>query len=136
MGSITLGILLVLTVFLASYLLVGSFPELASIPLIGNIVPKTTGDAIATIKDTVYSMDILGVSKSSSDNLLVTVANTGRLELTNFTSYADGNQTKILNSKDSLKSGEIVVFELDWKEEFKDVVIKSTQTEAIYYYRK
>jgi len=130
-GNIALGALLLLIVFLASYLLVGSFPKLGDIPVIGNFIP-TTGKAIATIKDFAYSMDIIGDSTSSNNNLLITVANTGQLEVSNFTAYVDNQKVDILNNKDFLKSSDVVVFELNWKEEFKLVSIKSDQTEAVY----
>ena len=131
MGNIALGALLVLGVFLASYLLLGSFPSLADIPVIGNFIP-TTGKAIAVIKNFAYSMDIIGVSTSSDNNLLVTVANTGKLDISNFTAYVNDKQVDILNNKDSLKSGDVVVFELDWKEDFKGISIKSDHIEAVY----
>ena len=130
-GNISLGVLLALLVFLASYLLLGSFPKLGDLPVIGAFVP-TTGKAIAVIKDFAYSIDIIGVSAGSNGNLLVTIANTGQLEVSNFTAYVDEKNVDILNKKDSLKSGDVVVFELDWKEDFKRVSIKSDQIEAIY----
>ncbi|MEK6909630.1 MAG: hypothetical protein AABW61_00975 [Candidatus Aenigmatarchaeota archaeon] len=130
-GSIALGALLVLVVFLASYLLVGSFPDLENIPVIGGFIP-TTGKTIAVIKDFAYSMDVIGVSSSSNGNLLVTVANTGQLEVSNFTAYVDEQSVNILNNKDLLKSGYVVPFELNWKEEFKRILIKSDQAEAVY----
>ena len=130
-GSIALGALLVLVVFLASYLLVGSFPDLENMPVIGGFIP-TTGKAIAVIKDFAYSMDVIGVSPSSNGNLLVTVANTGQLEVSNFTAYVDEQSVNILNNKDLLKSGYVVPFELNWKEEFKRILIKSDQAEAVY----
>ena len=130
-GNIALGALLVLIVFLASYLLVGSFPSFGDIPVIGNFIP-TTGKSIAVIKDFAYSMDVIGISTSSNGNLLVTVANTGQLELSNFTAYVDEQKVDILNSRDSLKSGDVVVFELNFKEDFGRILIKSDQTEAAY----
>lgn len=130
-GNIALGTLLVLIVFLASYLLVGSFPSLGDVPVIGAFIPKT-GKAIAVIKDFAYSMDIIGVSPSSDGNLLVTVVNTGQLELSDFTAYVDGSNTTILNNKNLIKSGDVVVFELGWKDEFNRILIKSNKAEAVY----
>jgi hypothetical protein len=130
-GSIAIGALLVMAVFLASYLLVGSFPSLKDIPLIGSYIP-TTGKVIAAIKDFSYSMDIIGVSQSSDNNLLVTVVNTGQSELSNFTAYVDENQIGILNNKESLNSGDVVVFELDWKDDFNRIKIVSDKAEATY----
>ena len=131
MGNVTLGVLLVMIVFLASYLLLGSFPKLGDLPVIGAFIP-TTGKAIAVIKDFAHSMDIIGVSTSSNGNLLVTIANTGQLGLSNFTAFVDEQSVDILNNKDALKSGDVVVFELGWKEDLKGILIKSDQTEAVY----
>lgn len=130
-GNVALGALLVLVVFLASYLLLGSFPSLGGIPVVGKFIP-TTGKAIAVIKNFAYSMDVIGVSTSSNENLLVTVANTGQLEVYNFTASVDGQNVDILNNKDSLKSGDVVIFELSWKGEFKRILIKSDKAEATY----
>ncbi len=130
-GSIAIGALLVIVVFLASYLLVGSFPSMSDIPLVGKFIP-TTGKTIAVIKDSAYNMDIIGVYTGSNGNLLATVVNTGQLELSNFTAYIDNEQVNILNNKDSIKSGNVIVFELDWKEEFNKLEIKSDQTQAGY----
>lgn len=130
LGNVTLGVFLVLVVFLASYLIVGSFPNLNGIPVIGQFIPSTTGDAIAIIKDVVHSVEILGVFRDSNGDLLVTVANTGQLELSDFTAYVDGKKVEILNDRGSLKSKGITTFELDWKDDFKQVTIKTAQTEA------
>lgn len=130
-GSIAIGAALVAAVFLASYLLTGSIPELGKVPLIGQFIPKT-GQAIAIIKNTVYSSEIISVAKSSNGNLLVTFVNTGQLELSSFTVYVDGKPAKILNYKDPIRSGEVAVFELDWKEPFEKIVIISDQTQAAY----
>lgn len=130
-GNIALGTLLVMIVFLASYLLIGSFPSLEDLPIIGGFIP-TTGKAIAVIKDFAYSVDIIGLSASSEGNLLATVVNTGQLDVSNFTAYVDGQKVGILNQKESLKSGEVVVFELDWNKEFKTVLIKADKAEATY----
>ena len=130
-GNVALGALLVMIVFLASYLLIGSFPKLGDMPVIGNFIPAT-GKAIAVIKDFAYSIDIIGVSAGSNGNLLVTIANTGQLEVSNFTAYVDEKNVDILNKKDSLKSGDVVVFELDWKGDFRRASVRSDRIEAVY----
>ena len=132
-GNIAIGVLLVLAIFVASYLLLGSFPKLGDIPLIGKFIP-TTGKAIAIIKDNQYSMDVIGVSRTSDQNILVNVVNTGKSDLSNFTANVDGRQVDILNNKDSLKSGDVVVFELDWKNDFDRIMINADKTEAVFEY--
>ncbi len=134
-GNITIGAVLVLIVFLASYLLMGSFPKLGDVPVIGQFIGQfipTTGKAIAVIKNFAHSIEIIGTSRTSDGNLLVTVANTGKLDVSNFTAYVDGQTVNILNNKDSLKSGSVVVFELDWTEDFNSILIETDQTEAMY----
>lgn len=130
-GSVAIGAALVAAVFLASYLLTGSIPELGNVPLIGQFIPQT-GHAIAVIKNTVYSSEIISVSNSSSGNLLVTFANTGQLQISNFTAYVNGKPANILNYKDPIKSGEIMIFEMSWKGPFTKIVIISDQTQAVY----
>lgn len=111
----------------------GSFPDLKTVPVIGQFIPEIpTGDAIAVIKDTLHSIDILGFSKASNGNLLVTVANTGQFEVSNFTAYVDGRQVEILNNKDTLQTKEVVTFELDWKGNFEKIKIKTGQAEDEY----
>lgn len=129
-GNVALGAVLILAIFASSYLLVGSFPNLGGVPIIGDLLPKT-GKAIAVVKDLEYSMEIIGVSKTGNDNLLVSVANTGKSDLSNFTGYVDNKQAAILNGKDSLESGSVYVFELDWVQDYRNISIKSGKTEAI-----
>lgn len=130
-GNIALGALLIMVVFLASYLLLGSFPSLGDVPIIGNFIPAT-GKAIAVIKDLAYDMEIISVSQSSEGNVLVTMANTGQLDISNFAAFVDGNSAEILNPIDSVKSGDVVILELDWKGDFNEVEIRSHQAETVY----
>lgn len=131
MGSVAIGVLLVLAVFLASYLLVGSLPDLGKVPLIGKFIPET-GNFIAVVHNVLYSADILGTATASNSNLLVTVANTGKSDISNFTAFVDGKRVDILNNKDSLKSGDVFTFELNWKDNFKFIEIRTSETNSTY----
>jgi hypothetical protein len=129
--SVAIGLALILLVFVASYLILGGFPDLGDTPLIGKYlsrIPRTSGDAIAVIKDTLYNIEILNVARDSDDNLLVTVANRGRMEARNFNFFVDNQTVSIINSpKSSLKSGEIAVMQLGWKKDFKTVSVQTDQ---------
>ncbi len=129
-GNVAIGAVLVLAIFVASYLLVGSFPSLGKVPIIGNFIPKT--GKVIVVKNSEYSMDVLNVARSGNSNLLVTVANTGKSEVSNFTASVNGNQVEIMNNKDSLPSGDVYVFELDWSNSYKKIIIRSSQVEAVY----
>ena len=134
--SVTIGVVLILLVFLASYMILGGFPNLQNTPIIGKYfsgIPRTSGEAIAVIKDTLYHIDILNVARDSDNNLLVTVANTGKLEATNFTVFVDNQNVKIINNpKSSLNSGEITIMQLDWKKDFKTISVQTDKYSDTY----
>ncbi len=135
-GSLAIGMILIALVLLASYLLMGGFPDLKAIPIVGKYLPelpRTTGEAIATIKTTFYNIEILGFSKDSDNNLLVTVANTGRMKVSNFAVIVDNDYVKILNKpRDPLDSRSITVIQTGWKQEFKKIVVQTDQTSASF----
>jgi len=129
--SVAIGLVLILLVFVASYLILGGFPNLQDTPLIGKYIsriPRTSGDAIAVVKDTLYNIEILNVARDFDNNLLVTVANTGKMEANNFNFFVDNQTVKVINNpKISLKSGEVTVMQLDWKKDFKTVSVQTNQ---------
>ncbi len=61
-GNIALGALLVLIVFLASYLLLGSFPSIGDVPIIGSFIP-TTGKASSIVQPNfaIFSIILIAV---------------------------------------------------------------------------
>jgi hypothetical protein len=134
--NIAVGIILVLLVLFASYLILGSLPDLTVVPVIGGYLskfPKTTGESIATIKNVLYNLDIISLSRDSDSNLLITIANTGKVEASKFTVFVDNNTVDIINNpKDPLKSGEVTIIQTNWQGEFKDVLVQSEKTNATY----
>jgi len=136
LGNITLGIILIGLVLLASYLIMGGFPSLQSIPMIGQYlpeIPRTTGEAIATIKSTLYNIEILDLSRDSYNNLLISVANTGKTKVSNFTIMIDDKMVNILNNpEDPLNPKNITVIETDWKEDFKKIIVKTDQANVSF----
>lgn len=131
LGNIALGAVLVLMIFLSSYLILGSFPEMGNVPILGRFVPKT-GQIVAAIKDFQYSIDVLGLSTASNGNLLVTVLNSGQADLANFTAFVDGRPVEILNGDADLKSGDIFVLELEWKGAYSTVLVTSGDAADTY----
>jgi hypothetical protein len=136
LGNITLGIILIGLALLASYLIMGSFPNLQSIPMIGQYLPKlptTTGEAIATIKSTLYNIEILDLSRESNSNLLITVANTGKTKVSNFTVMVDDKIANIINKpEDPLSPKNITVIETDWKEDFNKIIVQTNQANVSF----
>lgn len=134
--SVTIGIALVLLVFISSYLILGSFPELGKVPLIGKYldnIPRIGGDAIAVIKNVLYKIEILNVARDSGNNLLVTVANTGKTDASNFKVLVDNKTAEIINNpKDPLKSGQITVIQLDWKGNFTTILVQTDKSSTKY----
>ncbi|MEM7824964.1 MAG: hypothetical protein QXO27_03240 [Candidatus Aenigmatarchaeota archaeon] len=132
--SLALGIILIVLVFVASYFILGSFPELKSVPLIGKHLPKTTGDAIAIVKQTLYSIDIIGISRDSENNLLITLANTGIKDVSGFRVFVDNQSASIINNpRDPLKSRQTTIIQVEWNGNFTQIVVQADQTNAIYF---
>jgi hypothetical protein len=136
LGNVVMGLALIALVFIASYLILGYGPDLQAIPFIGQYLPKlpsTTGEAIAVIRDVFYSIAILDVSRDSGGNLLITVANTGKLSVSGFKVFVDGQAAGITNTpKDPLKSKEVTVIQLDWNKDYSDIVVHTDKTLARY----
>ena len=134
-GSITVGIVLIAMVFVASYFILGSFPNLKSIPIIGQFLPEfsTTDQAIAVIKNVFFNIDIISVSRDVENNLLVTVANTGKLDVSGFKVFVDNKTVNIINNpKDPLKSKETTIIQTDWKNGFAIITVETKQAKAVY----
>ena len=135
-GSITFGIVLIGLVFIASFIIVGSFPNLKSLPLVGGLfsfLPSNTTDAIAIIKDVFFSIDIVGTTRDADNNLLVTVANTGKFDVSGFKVFVDNTTVSILNKpKDPLKSREITTIQTDWKVPFTSILVTTKDTKTAF----
>ena len=134
--SVALGIFLVAIIFTLSYLVIGTFPNLKTIPVIGqffSFIPSTTGDAIVVIRDAFFKMDIIGTGRDSENKLMVMVANMGSFDLSDFKVLVDNTTVNIINKhKDSLKPKETTTIQTDWKEDFDTIVVETGQIKAIY----
>jgi hypothetical protein len=141
-GNVLYGAVIVGLILLASYLIIGSIPDLKQVPLIGAYVPdlswvggqiSTTGDVINVLKNVVYALRIIGVGRSSSGSLLITVANAGTTDLHGFRVMVDGQEARVLNSpKSPLRSGESTVIEAGWAKPFSKVTVWSLESSADY----
>jgi hypothetical protein len=133
--SIIEGLILIAIVILACYFIFGSLPNLGNIPLIGGLIqkfipkfPSSLEEVIVKIKGVAYSLDILGVSRDSENNLLITITNTGKLDLSEFKVYVDNKKVEILNEpKELLKSGKTLVLQVDWKEDFSKIEVQTKE---------
>ena len=134
--NVFLGLVLVGITFLASLLIFGSFPSLRQIPVIGGLfpqIPGSVGDFIVAVRNIFYHIDILGVSRSSDSNLLVAVINSGKLSLSNFNVSVDNRTVQILNKiENPLPSGKSAVIEVNWKNDFSQIDVKTNNAVATY----
>ena len=133
--SIALGILLIGLVFLASYLVVGSFPDSQSIPIIGQFfkfIPSFTG-SLANIGNGLFKINIVGTARDSQNNLIVFVENNGVFDVSGFRVLADNKTTDIKNNpKDPLRAGEQTSLQTNWNSGFTSLVVETNQTKATY----
>jgi hypothetical protein len=134
--NLIIGLILLIMIVLACFLIFGSISSLRAIPFIGRLIPKiptTPQGVIIAIKDILYSIDVAGVDKDSHDNLLIAVANTGKLEVSNISVFVDNQTVNITNSiKDPLKSGEITIIQTNWNEDFSEILVQTKQANATY----
>jgi hypothetical protein len=141
-GNVMYGAVLIGLILVASYLIIGSFPDLRQVPLIGAFIPDisglnssvpTTGDVINVLRDVIYALRIIAVDRSSSGNVLVTVANAGKMDLHGFRVIIDGQEARVLNApKSPLKSGESTVIEAQWQKSYSKVTVWSLESSADY----
>lgn len=136
MKNAILVVAVIAAVLFASFMIFGSLPDFSDIPIVGQYLqtlPSTTEDAIAVIKDVFYSFDILDASKDSSGKVLITIANTGQMELSGFNVTVDGNGVDILNDpKDPLASGKVTTIQTNWTGNFETIKITCDQTDSEY----
>ncbi|MCS7105853.1 MAG: hypothetical protein NZ942_00855, partial [Candidatus Aenigmarchaeota archaeon] len=133
--NIITGVILIFLVLFGSFLIFGSLPNLREIPVIGQFLPSISGpqDVILAIKNILYNIEIVEVSRDSLNNLLIAIANTGKLEVSQIRVFVDNQSTRILNSpKDPLKSGEITLIQTDWNQSFSEILVQTKQVNTTY----
>ena len=134
--DVIIGIVLIGLLILASFLILGSVPNLKTLPIIGPAIPRiptSLTEVVSIIKRIFYEIKILDVSRDSESRVLITIKNNGKFKLSNFSVFVDGKSTKIINKpKDPLNSGEITTLQTDWKNIFNEILIKTPITSANY----
>lgn len=134
--NLVLAFVLIALVFIASFFIFGSLPDLKTIPYIGQFIPSlpsTTGGVVTVIKNVFYGIEILSTSRDFQNNLLITVANNGRLGVSNFKIFVDGQQVEIINSPDDpLMPGKSTIFQTDWNKDFSSILVQTDQINATY----
>ena len=134
--NVVVGAVLIGLVFFASFLIFGSWPNLKSLPIVGQYIPElpsTTGEVITIIKNVFYSIDIISVTKDNSGNLLVAVANTGKMSVSDLKVLVNGQKVGITNSpKDPLNSGESTIIETDWNSDFTTVAVQTNEASSTF----
>ncbi|MCX6821576.1 MAG: hypothetical protein NTW30_02235 [Candidatus Aenigmarchaeota archaeon] len=133
--NIIIGLILIFFALIAGHLILGSIPTLRSIPIIGPLLPQTPSsfDIITYIKRIFQNVEISDVSRDAENNLLITVVNPGKLEVSNFTVFVDDNKVNIINKpRDLLKSGQTTVIQTDWDKDFTKILVQTSKLNATY----
>ena len=133
--NLVVGLILIFFALIAGYLIIGSFPSPRSIPIIGPLFPQTPSsiDIISYIKRFFRNIEILDVSRDANNDLLIAVSNVGKLQVSNFTVYVDGNEANIINiPRDPLKSGQSTTIQTDWNKDFTQILIKTSSVNVTY----
>jgi hypothetical protein len=133
--NIIVGVILISLVLIASFLIFGSLPNLREIPFIGQFLPSISApqDIILAIKNILYNIEVVDVSRDSQNNLLIAIANTGKLEVSQIRVFVDNQTASIINSpKDPLKSGEITLIQTSWNQSFSEILVQTKQVNATY----
>lgn len=134
--NVVIGLILILFTIIAGYLILGSIPSPRSIPIIGPLLPRIPSSPyyiITLIKRIFRNIEIGEVSRDAENNLLITIANVGRLQVSNFSIYIDNNKAKIINKpRDPLKPGQITAIQIDWNEDFTEILVKTFKVNATY----
>jgi len=130
--EILVGLVLVLLVVVASTLVLGYF-DASSIPFIGSWIPKFSNTSIVVIvKNMLYKMEILSVARDADNNLLISVTNTGTLDLSGFNVIVDNTTVGIKNKILPLKSGQTTILQTDWNKDFVKILVKTQDATATY----
>ncbi len=133
--SIVFGVVLIVLVFVASHLVIGAFPDLKSVPIIGPFLnlPLSLGEALETVRGFFVNIDIVSTTRDSENNLLVTITNNGVFELTDYKVYVDNTTAAIKNKpKEPLRYKETTTIETDWKGNFTYVAVETKQDKSTY----
>lgn len=134
--NVLLGIVLIVLVAIASFLILGYVPSPRDIPIIGQFfpsIPTTPEGVVIAIKDILHNINIVDVNRDSQNNLLIAVANTGKQSVSGLKVFVDNQTAGILNSiKDPLGSGEVTIIQTNWKGNFTSILIQTNEANATF----
>jgi len=134
--NLIVGVALVALTLVAAYLILGYLPTLKTIPIIGPYIPEIptsfTG-LITWIKRYFQNIEISEISKDAKNNLLITITNTGKFQVSNMRIYVDNKSVNIINKpKDPLKPGEVTSIQTDWNKDFYEIIIQTSKFNVSY----
>ena len=134
--NLIVGVALIALTLVAAYLILGYLPTLRIIPIIGPHIPEIptsfTG-LITWIKRYFQNIEINEISKDAKNNLLVTITNTGKIQVSNLKIFVDNNSVDIINKpKDPLKPREVTSIQTDWDEDFHEIIIQTSKFNVSY----
>lgn len=135
LGNVVTGIAMIGMVMVASFIIFGSWPDLQSVPVIGKYIPPlpSAQEAIALVKNVVYSVDILGTSRDSNDNLIIIIANTGQLDITSLNVSVNNQTVGIFNSPQyPMKSKDVIAIQTDWRDGYTSIFVNNEKVSAGY----
>lgn len=133
--SLAIGLILIFFALIAGHLILGSMPSLRSIPIIGPLFPQNPSsfDIVNYIKRIFQNIEVSEVSRDSNNNLLITVSNPGKMQISNFTVYVDENKVNIINKpRDPLKSGQTTAIQTDWNKDFTKIIVQTSKLNVTY----
>ena len=134
--NLIVGVALIALTLVAAYLIIGYLPTFKNIPIIGPYIPEIptsfTG-LITWVKRYFQNIEISEISKDAKNNLLITIENTGKFEVSNISIYVDNKSVDIINKpKDPLKPGEVTSIQTDWNKDFHEIIIQTPKLNASY----
>jgi len=115
-------------------LVIFQIEPLRSAPIVRKLIPSLPSSPfkfLEIVRNFLWKLEIESVERDSEGNLLINVKNSGKLTLSNFSVFVDGELVKIKNRpKDPLKPGEETVIQVEWSGEFSQILVKCEETTA------
>lgn len=134
--NIIIGIILIVLVLLAAFFIFGYIPNLRAIPIIGGLLPSlptNPGEVLVSIRNMIYNVEVLGANRDSQNNLLIAIANSGKLDVSEIRIFVDNQIVNITNSpKDPLKSGEVTIIQTNWNKNLTEIQVQTKQVNATH----
>jgi hypothetical protein len=127
--NVIFGFILIGLTVLAAYLILGSIPILGFVPGI----PTSFSKLIGMVRRFFYEIEVAVVSRDSQNNLLITIENTGRRQVSNITIHVNNETVDIINKpKDPLKPGDITTIQTNWYRNYTGIIVQSSEVNTTY----